>query len=292
MTAATKAEAAKAFYGLSRKWAKRFGKVEMSPPEESIVEVDERMHFRLEAGGPATNRAVAKILLSFFLHIGGARSSVLELIEFVRSGDVGPSVDAGWYDGPPVHPAEGEAMLRHVVAVRGSAAEGRLLGYLELFGTLCFAVVLADPYDGPTVSRAHVLNLLDRGAVELDAAEFAGYPWRVAGSASTTALKRGLTEVMRRANQLAAERRFERKWGARIAGAIQRAMEACANGRTEIPMEELWPQLARELQPTIDAFGRDLVDRRRRAAGRAASADDMPPAEPSADDEGDPDGDP
>jgi len=268
VTAATKREAEKTFAGLQRKWGKKFRNVSRDPVSESIVEVDERMHFTLETGGPATNRAIAKIALGYYLHIGGDAAFVAGMIDYVRSGLRAGAVDAGWYAGPAPLAAEGDASLRHVVAVRGSASDGRLLGYVELFGSLHFAVVLADPYVGPDVSRAHIVTLVDRATDDLDGDALAGFPWPIADEPSAAAMEKGLTVVMRRANELAARRRFERVWGEELDAAIGRAMTAAANGRREIPATELWPHLARELQPWIESYAADQIDRRRQRAAR------------------------
>jgi hypothetical protein len=128
-------------------------------------------------GGEHALRAIVKIALGYFLHVGGSPLDVPDAIATVARAGV-PSVEriGSLYTVDPI-PQRDLARVLHVVAIVTSASGKQVNAYVELLGAVRFAVLLSDSYAGPPISSVYAFDVCSREAVAIDAHCLVGAPW-------------------------------------------------------------------------------------------------------------------
>lgn len=115
-------------------------------------------------GGRDFDRAIAKIALNYFAHIGGNRAHALEVINFVKkSYEPNPNFYVRRiyevYYVPHVRlPNE----IAHIISIQGMPEKGLLLAYVELFSFECYIIRLNKDYSGPEIDNTYCYDLLTK----------------------------------------------------------------------------------------------------------------------------------
>ena len=176
-SASTLAQARKHLEGLKRKYPKLDVEAQLAAAKLTVTRVDAVTEFNLPSiGGDDMFRAVVKIALSYFLHIGGAAASVpVAVAAVLNPGDPGLRRVGCLYGVDPI-PERDISRVLHVVAVI-SDLSGRLSAYVELLGAYRFAVRLSNRYSGPPISSAYAYDVCAQAVIALDATRLIGLPW-------------------------------------------------------------------------------------------------------------------
>jgi hypothetical protein len=131
------------------------------------VEYDAEFRLETDFGGEACYRAITKMALNYFLHLGGSSNSLHEAISFIKSGGQNAFVLL-YYPTWDVLPQRATNQLAHVLAIKGDPIQKLLCGYVELFSAFRFLVKLSDSYDGDYVSDSYCFDLRHRREVKTE----------------------------------------------------------------------------------------------------------------------------
>jgi hypothetical protein len=144
---------------------RKFPNVRISKIEP--IEYDAQFRFETDFGGEACYRAITKMALNYYLHLGGSSSYVKEAISFIKTGGNNVFVLL-YYPTWDVLPRRAQGQLFHVIAIRGDPSQKLLYGYVELFSAFRCLVTLSDAYDGDYVSDSYCFDLRDRQEVQTE----------------------------------------------------------------------------------------------------------------------------
>lgn len=168
-------DARKHLEGLKRKYPNVDVEAHLANAKETVEIIREPMSFSISGLGTAEMfRALVKIAVSYYLHIGGQREFIRECIDVVRTGALPPVERVGSMYALDPLPARTEA-ITNVLAVT-SDEHGRLCAYIELLRAFRFTVRMSDSYTGPPIRAAYAHDLLARNELQVDVAALRG-PW-------------------------------------------------------------------------------------------------------------------
>lgn len=110
-------------------------------------------------------RAIAKIAVSFAIHITDAPELCPKAIDFVKKAtDEGGIVSYYYPEATPYFSDENE--ISHVLHLRGSHAERLFYCYIELYNSHKFIVVLNDDYDGPDLEETYIFDVRNKEVLQ------------------------------------------------------------------------------------------------------------------------------
>lgn len=176
-TASSKAEVRKHLRGLKRKHPKLDVEATMANVQMRVTRVNKRMTFAFpELGGADAFRAIIKIAVSYYLHVGGRADLIREAIDAVAQAGFPPLTRVGWLYAIDPRPDRNDDAVLHALAI-ASDEHGGLHAYVELFSAFRFTVRLADAYAGPPIRAAYAYDVCTRKEVEIDATKLRGLPW-------------------------------------------------------------------------------------------------------------------
>ena len=119
--------------------------------------LNEPLKVNLQFGGPLAGRSVVKTALAFAFKVGIDPHSCKGAIDFLHDDSAPPLCYGMSYLIDIVKGRPANAVF-HCVAVYGSKADGKLLGYVEYFGLARWLILLSDGYDGPDLDEAYAIN--------------------------------------------------------------------------------------------------------------------------------------
>lgn len=198
------------------------------------------VRFNLDLGGDLFFRAVAKIAVGYAIHRGVERNAVERAVSYVR-GDVDASIVFPAYVPDPIGPQRRYGS--HVLALRSDGAS-RLSAYVELFGVVRCVAVLSESWAGPPVEATYAQNLLTS---EITEPTLQAWPLGLLDAGwHHDEVRRALGEFMRAAQ--------ERSIDGAIKHAVERAMGHLGEPGDLLDVEQLMPELLRELQPLVEGL--------------------------------------
>ena len=118
-------------------------------------------------GGEKVFKAIAKSIINFYILKGGRAKFIKSLIPYLLDKK---EMDVVWmhYPNQPVYEADDQE-VSHVLKVVGNASEKILYGYVELFNTHCFIVLLNSDYDGEDLNSDYVYDVLSEKILDKNA---------------------------------------------------------------------------------------------------------------------------
>ena len=98
-------------------------------------------------GNDITFRTVTKAAFLFYVDVINPSSLPQETIRFIN-GEDNPNIVGPYYGDPDVLPGARSNCIYHAIIVRGEKAKGVLYGFVELFGTFRYKILLDSHYSG------------------------------------------------------------------------------------------------------------------------------------------------
>lgn len=151
-------EAKRMLEGVARKHPQIDPAALLAHAQQVAAYTDDYLHVPLSMGGPLAGRSLVKSALCLAVYHGVDAAACDDARAYLRS-DSAPACFGYYYARDLVLHRPANTVF-HCVAVKGSAASGLLLGYVEFYGVLRVVVCLSDCYAGPEVSACHAINPL------------------------------------------------------------------------------------------------------------------------------------
>jgi len=151
-------EAKRMLKGVARKYPQVDSSVLLAHAQQVATYTDDYLHVPLSLGGPLAGRSLVKSALCLAVYRGVDAGACDHARAYLRS-DSAPACFGYYYAQDLVLQRPANTVF-HCVAVKGSAASGMLLGYVEFYSMLRVVVCLSDRYAGPDVSACHAINPL------------------------------------------------------------------------------------------------------------------------------------
>lgn len=175
--AATPAKARKHLEGLKRKYPKLDVEAVMSNVRMRTTYVNMRTIFELPPlGGAEAFRAIVKVAVSYYLHVGGDPNHIRDAIDVVTRNALPPIERVGCLYGVDPIPDRDKQIAAHWLAVV-SDDRGILYSYVELFSAFRFVVRLAENYCGPRMCSAYGYDVCTGNEIYVDPTQLRGLPW-------------------------------------------------------------------------------------------------------------------
>lgn len=127
--------------------------------------LNEPISLNLNVGGEKVFRAITKIAVNFYIHKGGDKKHITNILNYVKGSDKSKKT---WYhfgfnnENLKVD----ENKLYHFIKVIGDYTEKILYCYIELFGTLKFIVCLNDSYEDSVIDYQYFYNLFSKQEIK------------------------------------------------------------------------------------------------------------------------------
>jgi len=129
--------------------------------------LNEPLKVDIQFGGPLSGRSVVKTALSFAFKNGIDPHSCESVCDFLHDAAARSSCYGLSYLVDIVQDRTANAVF-HCVAVHGSKADRKLLGYVEYFGLARWLILMSDNYDGPDLDEAYAIAPMTGSAIEID----------------------------------------------------------------------------------------------------------------------------
>ena len=159
-TCQTMKEAKKTLKGLARKYPK----IDVEDCIRRLKEVEDFLPERIDfnhrtIGGEETHRAIAKIALNYFLHTGGDRELVRDIIDYVCFPNKKNNYVTFYYSFMPIHKLE-KNEISHIMFLKGDNRKKLLYCYIELFSVANFIVILNRDYEQENITSQYCYDVI------------------------------------------------------------------------------------------------------------------------------------
>lgn len=153
----TEAEMKKKLQELSKKYG--FDPIELFKKINSKQShLTEPLIFDLKVGGGSTFRSITKTLLNFYLVEGGDRKYALPIVPYLKKEKELALINGYALTTPPYELGDSEVV--HVLYIVGDTEHKTLYGYIELFSTFSYVVLLSNMYEGEAFTRTYCIDPL------------------------------------------------------------------------------------------------------------------------------------
>ena len=158
--------------------------------------VRERLTFAFPPlGGADGYRAVVKIALGYYLHVGGDPAQVAGMVEVVRKDSCpSASIVGGYYHQDPWRQRE-LGSVTHILAVVSDGFD--LYAYVELLRVFRFSVRLSDTYCGPPIRSAYAFDVLTQSILPITCNDLVSTTWTPEEDLHRESIELELDRVMR-----------------------------------------------------------------------------------------------
>jgi hypothetical protein len=163
VTARSVGEAKTILKGLNKKYPKINVEETLKNAEMKRKYLDDEVHYSTDIGGEESFRSVCKTSVSFYMHTGGKREYIQDLIPYIK-GDIEIDRVYFFYDEEVISKDNGQII--HGLVLRGNSREKVLYMYVEYFNAFKFLVLLNDNYQGVNVNESYVFDLLNQAEIE------------------------------------------------------------------------------------------------------------------------------
>lgn len=126
--------------------------------------LDERLDIPLNTGGDTFLKAIAKIAINVYIHLGGDGANAHSILEVVR-GNVTNAQHIHYYYAPENLDWDGEEIV-HLVYLKGCRMKRILYAYVVLFSAFVFVVNLSDDYPGSDYEATYGYDVVGRKKVQ------------------------------------------------------------------------------------------------------------------------------
>jgi len=122
---------------------------------------DEPVNYNLLIDSEKQFRAICKMIVNFYMHKNGNREQILHLIPYIKNGRQQNCV---WYyypfdnfdlDKEPVQ-------ILHQLFIKANSKEKLIYGFVELFSTFKFLILMSDKYIGDSLQYSYCFDVLAR----------------------------------------------------------------------------------------------------------------------------------
>lgn len=243
----TRAEAKKVLRGLKR----TYSKLDVDTAIQNVVEgssyLSEPVRGMTTFGGPKAGRSAVKSALTLAVSAGVEPQNCSRALGYLKNEDAEPCF--GFFSRRDLITDRPRGKVFHCVAVEGDPANGKLVGYVELFSVYRMVIGLSDCYTGPAVKACHAIDPTTGTELYLDVnLTFTDEELRSAlanEDDATLAQIRAMDEVMALAQKLS----FEREQ-ARVA---RQAYETTLSKLKLKPGQDMTPEIALAMGKEIAA---------------------------------------
>lgn len=165
VTARTVEEARQIVKGLKRKYPEL--EVDAALSQASRAEFyPGALAMPLQVGGALASRSIVKSVLCLAVSAGVDPMQCPSAHRFLRDDGYTSGITFLYDRDVIVNRPPGVPL--HCIAVSSRSLDGQLIGYVELFATFRFAVLLADPYDGPEIHCKYMIDPVSGGILDND----------------------------------------------------------------------------------------------------------------------------
>ncbi|WP_126247824.1 HNH endonuclease [Chitinophaga rhizosphaerae] len=152
----------KEFETIIRQFKDRFPEIDLEDVRSKAVRsksyMDKALHGSLTLGGEQGLRAVAKIALNFYLHSGGDRTAVGEILPVIK-GEISNEQHAHLYYIIDSLELSGKEVF-HFVQVNGDPTTGLLYAYVVLFSSIGYMVTLSENYRSEKFEKSFAYDVV------------------------------------------------------------------------------------------------------------------------------------
>ncbi|MBD2295493.1 hypothetical protein H6G06_18960 [Anabaena sphaerica FACHB-251] len=114
-----------------------------------------------------TFRAICKMITSFYMQNGGNRQNILHLLPYILGESQVNSV-FHYYPDRTLTSTNDSFQILHQLFIQGNSTEKIIYGYVELFSTFKFLVIISDDYNGNDFYKAYSFDVINRVQIEPD----------------------------------------------------------------------------------------------------------------------------
>jgi hypothetical protein len=166
ITARDKKEMRKIITGLTRKYSFN-EEIEaiLNKSNKSEEYFDKPVNIHITLGKEEGFRAICKMIVSFYMQNGGNRQQILHLLPYIMQGTQEKFV--WYYYADEVINAESASFeVVHRLFVKASSNEKLMYGYVELYSTFKFLILMSDDYSGEDFRHCYCFDILNQSQVE------------------------------------------------------------------------------------------------------------------------------
>jgi len=112
-----------------------------------------------------TFRAICKMIISFYMQNGGNRENISHLLPYIL-GDSQENCVFYYYPDRTFTTTNDSFKILHQLFIKGSSTEKIIYGYVELFSTFKFLVLLSNDYIGNDFCKEYSFDVMERDKIE------------------------------------------------------------------------------------------------------------------------------
>jgi hypothetical protein len=112
-----------------------------------------------------TFRAICKMIISFYMQNGGNRENISHLLPYIL-GDIRENCVFYYYPDRTLTTSNDSFKILHQLFIKGNSTEKIIYGYVELFSTFKFLVLLSNDYDGNDFCTSYSFDVMKRAKIE------------------------------------------------------------------------------------------------------------------------------
>ncbi|MBD2247255.1 HNH endonuclease [Nostoc sp. FACHB-888] len=166
ITARDKKEMRKILTGLTRKYS--FNEevealIKKSNKSEEYFDKPVNIHIKL--GEEEGFRAICKMIVSFYMQNGGNRQQILHLLPYIMQGTQ-EKIVWYYYADEVINAKSATFEVVHRLFVKASSNEKLMYGYVELYSTFKFLILMSDDYIGEDFHHSYCFDILNQSQVE------------------------------------------------------------------------------------------------------------------------------
>jgi len=125
--------------------------------------IDEKIPFKLELNDECL-RSLGKIIASFYIYRGNDKEKISKLIDFIKDDQKVKTLWQYTEDSPFAFNKYG---VYNIVSIIGDSNTKKLVGFVEIFSTIKFFIIINNNYAGETFSQNYYYNV-ETGASDKD----------------------------------------------------------------------------------------------------------------------------
>lgn len=110
-------------------------------------------------------RAICKMIISFYMQNCGNRKNILHLLPYIL-GESQVNCVFYYYPDRRLTTNNDSFKILHQLFIKGNSTEKIIYGYVELFSTFKFLVILSDDYNGNDFCKAYSFDVINRVQIE------------------------------------------------------------------------------------------------------------------------------
>ncbi|MCD9017519.1 HNH endonuclease [Parachryseolinea silvisoli] len=143
---------------------RRFPEIDVEESIKHLKLVEEYQNEKIDfshrsLGGFEVHRAIAKIAVNYYLHQGGNRELIQDIIQYVSHPGKRNVFVIFYYSFMEIH-SLGEKEISNLIFLKGDPKKELLYCYIELFSTANFLVILNRSYTGEAFTNTYCYDII------------------------------------------------------------------------------------------------------------------------------------